>query len=220
MAKKKSPEKNKAFKSDPFGNLKGFAGSRPEDSEPKPVVSKVIPKEMCGSFADEMALLGVEKLAGNSDKEEIVVEPDSCPIPSEERTDEEIFLAAMDSLPVSFKDQLPAEKPTTVLAEPRRLKQMKRGKIVPDARLDLHGCVRVEIEEKLNNFIQNGKHNNWSTLLVITGKGLHSQGGEAILRDEVEKFLCRGGKSSVAEWGRAPKQYGGNGALVLFLRKE
>ncbi|MCD6581475.1 MAG: Smr/MutS family protein, partial [Desulfuromusa sp.] len=134
-------------------------------------------------------------------------------------TDKELFLTAMGNLPVRFKDHLP-ENNLQPLAVPRRMKQLKQAKLTPDASLDLHGCQRTEVEEKLRYFLQNAQHKDWQTLLVITGKGLHSDAGKPILRDAAELFLSGEGRKIVAEWGRATKQYGGDGALIVFLRKK
>ncbi len=219
MVKKKRPVKTKKneFNSAPFVNLKGFAVSEPEKSGQEPSFARVSRVDMYGTFAEEMAMLGVEQL--NEDETVVsTIEPTMVATKEKLQTDEELFLAAMDEFPVSFDDHFPKEVSSAV-AVPHRLKQIKRGKMAPDATLDLHGCLRDEVANKLNHFIQNCRHHNWNTLLVITGKGLHSKGGEAVLRNEVEHFLVAEGKQQVAEWGRAPKQYGGSGALILFLRK-
>ena len=105
-------------------------------------------------------------------------------------------------------------------ASSRKIKQIKQGKLIPDASLDLHGFQCVEALRKLNHFLQNGQHHGWQTLLVITGKGLHSEAGEPALRNEIERFLSAEGKKQVTEWSRAPRQYGGDGALILFLVKK
>jgi DNA-nicking Smr family endonuclease len=39
-----------------------------------------------------------------------------------------------------------------------------------------------------------------------------------VLRDEAEKILEEHRKTLIAEWGRAPRQYGGEGALVIFMK--
>lgn len=57
------------------------------------------------------------------------------------------------------------------------------------------------------------------TLLVITGRGLHSEDGEPVVRFETESYLSRC-SAMVAEWGRAPKDYGGEGAIFIFLKKQ
>ncbi|MEE4253827.1 MAG: Smr/MutS family protein [Desulfuromusa sp.] len=222
MAKKrkKAKRKNGEFSSDPFSNLKGFAVSMEDKGEEKPTQQKPHPREEVGSFADEMEMLGVKKL--NLDSEASDELPDDylgigSSIQIEDPTDEEIFLSAMGELQVNFKDSVSADN-APLIAEPRRLKQLKRGKLIPDASLDLHGCLRSEAVQKVIHFLADSQHQGWKTVLVITGKGTHSEEGTPILRDEIERYLSDKGKNYVVEWGRAPKQYGGAGALILFLR--
>lgn len=225
MAKKKKQSKSKKhdFNNDPFSNLKGFAVSALEQKEQQPFSPEPVKREVIGSFSEEMEKLGIRQLNKDSDLEE---EMQDCLLPTDNvvekpkgQTDEELFLTAMGDLRVNFKEQLP-EDDSQPLAVPRRMKQLKRGKLTPDASLDLHGCQRAEVEEKLRNFLKNAQHQGWQTLLVITGKGLHSDTGKPILRDAVEQFFSGEGRKLVAEWGRATKQYGGDGAFILFLRKK
>ena len=224
MPKKKKISKSKKhdFNSDPFNHLKGFVVSDQEQEEQPSFSPEQSRKEVIGSFTDEMEMLGVRQLNKDIDLEDET--PDKF-LPAENsaeeiinQTDEELFLTAMGDLPVRFKDHLPENDPQP-LAVPRRMKQLKQGKLTPDASLDLHGCQRTEVEEKLRYFLQNAQHQDWQTLLVITGKGLHSDAGKPILRDATEQFLSGEGRTIVAEWGRATKQYGGDGALIVFLRK-
>ena len=225
MAKKKKPQavKNKEFGSSPFNTLTGFAASEPaqqqEFSQPAPVVEKSA--EVYGTFADEMALLDVKPLDSSAEDDDSLesqpplVKPPQITKPQD---DEEEFLQALGELDVRFSDQFP-ETDQPPAASARRMKQLKQGKLIPEASLDLHGLQRTEVADKLRFFLQDAQHQGWLTLLVITGKGLHSEGGEPVLRQEAERFLGGEGRKSVAEWGRASKQYGGDGALVLFLRK-
>jgi len=225
MAKKKKVSKAKKydFNNDPFNNLKGFVASGLEQKKQQSSPPEQSRREVIGSFADEMEMLGVRQLDKDIDLEEET--PDSfLPVDnivekSKGQTDEELFLTAMGDLPVQFKDHLPESDPQP-LAVPRRMKQLKQGKLTPDASLDLHGCQRTEVEEKLRYFLKNAQHQGWLTLLVITGKGLHSDAGKPVLRDAAEQFFSGEGKKLIAEWGRATKQYGGDGALILFLRKK
>jgi len=132
---------------------------------------------------------------------------------------EEMFLAAVGEMEVRFAEPDYAdEAPEQKQPQPRRMKLLRQGKIVPDATLDLHGLIRSEVPEKLQHFIQNARHHGWKTLLVITGKGLHSEAGEAVLRQETERFIKGAGNADIAEWGWAPKKFGGEGAIVLFLK--
>jgi len=224
MAKKRkiAKSKNCEFNSDPFSHLKGFAVSAADKDEPTPPVQREFSRDVVGSFAAEMEMLGVKKINSESDAGDKLREYPPGPsssVESEVPTDEEIFLTAMGDLTVNFRDCI-SDNAVPVLAEPRRIKQLKRGKLSPEASLDLHGCMRSEVVQKLIHFLDDSLHQGMKTVLVITGKGLHSEDGTPILRDEVESFLSDGGQKQVAEWGRAPKQYGGSGALILFLRKK
>lgn len=226
MAKKKktATPKHHEFNSAPFNHLKGFVASNPESNEQREekAVSSEQPhhQEGSGSFADEMGMLGIKRL---NQADEVEDEESAYLIPvddivenDKDKTDKDLFLAAMGELTVTFEDSYAEETPH-LSAKPKRIKQLKQGKLVPDASLDLHGFQRAEVVEKINNFLQNARHNGWQTLLVITGKGLHSETGEPALRNEVERYLSGEGRKQVIEWSRAPRQYGGDGALVLFL---
>ncbi len=227
MAKKKQPAapENKDFNSSPFRTLKGFAVSAEEENTLKPTAPPPQkPPEAPTSFAEEMELLGVERLTNDAADDEAGMpehQPSQPqrPEPEAPASDAEQFLAAMGELEVRFNDSLPEEdEPQTASA--RRMKQLKQGKLVPEASLDLHGLQRVEVAAKLRFFLQDALYQGWRTVLVITGKGLHSDAGEPVLRQETERFLAAEGRKWVIEWSRAPKHYGGSGALVLFLRRQ
>jgi DNA-nicking Smr family endonuclease len=53
--------------------------------------------------------------------------------------------------------------------------------------------------------------------LIITGKGLHSSDGP-VLRQAMEKLLNQQ-REHVLEWSVAPRRFGGDGALIVFLRQ-
>jgi len=53
---------------------------------------------------------------------------------------------------------------------------------------------------------------------LITGWG-KSGSGEAVLRGEVVVMLRQEAREWVSEWAVAPRHLGGDGALVVFLRK-
>ncbi len=224
MAKKKKPTKSKKqeFNRSPFSNLKGFAVSGEEvEKAQKSSSSDEEKQETYISFADEMTQLGVERINppdyGDLAPREEMSTPE--PIPQAAgQSEEEQFLRAMGELQVNFSDKLPEEDGTPV-ASAGRMKQLKQGKLSPEANLDLHGLMRTDVAEKLGFFLQDAERQGWQTLLVITGRGLHSVDGEPVLRKEAERYLAAEGRKWVAEWSRAPKQYGGDGALVLFLRK-
>ena len=123
---------------------------------------------------------------------------------------------ALGEMTVRFEDQGPV-KTGTRHAAPRRMKLLKQGRLKPEATLDLHGLFRHQVVDKVRFFLQDACHQGCRTVLIVTGRGLHSN-GEPVLRSEVERFLQSDGRRLIAEWARAPRQYGGAGALVVFLK--
>lgn len=202
----------------PFKSLKGFAVSEQAPAavpaEKKAVSTNQLATEDV-NFTEQMAHLGVRPFGkvekkNNNDETDVA---DSC-------AEEAAFLAAMQQLEVTFDDSFVAEqeKDLPIKHPPRRMKQLNSGTLVPQATLDLHGVTRQAVTEKMSIFIANARYHGWNVLLVITGKGLHSDQGEGVLRQAVEDYLRHQGRDQVVEWGRAPRQYGGAGAVVLFLQ--
>lgn len=219
--KKRIKTRQRIFNNDPFSDLKGFAVSSTKESIDKRSDQHEIPQKAAVCFADEMASLGVKPLAPDAAAHEAIGEvvPEKPNKPEQCQTEEEVFLAAMNSIRVDYEDSF-HEPELKAQAIPRRMKQVRQGRLVPDASLDLHGCRRSDVVPKLRSFMQNAQYHDWQTLLVITGKGLHSESGDGVLRLETERFLSGEGATMIAEWGVAPKQFGGHGAVVLFLKKK
>lgn len=207
----------------PFGSLKGFAvstGEHPPAAPTKSPVVESLPAAEEVDFDAQMSRFGVQRL----NTEDPATDQDSAEESAGTQAgagdcEQDVFLTAMKTLNVPFSDTY-----STAVAlpspAPRRMKQLRRGTLVPEASLDLHGFARQDVEAKLTSFIANARYHGWQVLLVITGKGLHSPEGEGVLRLAVEDFLQRSGNDQVVEWGRAPRQYGGDGAIVLFLRRQ
>ena len=233
MARKKTSKQKaspaKEFTSSPFKSLKGL--STFDEQQPKlhknddrlktsdnGESSAVSDEEH--SFADEMEFLGVKPLPGASVE---VSDPensrDESPVSesgqSREERDKAAFLEALGSMGSTFKDEW-SEEEQTKQAVPRRMRQVERGQLKPQAELDLHGLFVEEASAKVRFFLQDALFQGFQTVLIITGKGLHSTDGP-VLRQAVEKLLSQQ-REQVVEWGVAPRSYGGDGALVVFLR--
>jgi len=82
-----------------------------------------------------------------------------------------------------------------------------------NAELDLHGCYADEAREEVRDFLNEAKQNNWSRIRIIVGKGLHSEGGIAVLPDTVKALL----KEQGLLYTYAKIQDGGEGALEVSL---
>lgn len=232
MAKKKfSKQHNKVtkeFSSSPFKSLKGlsaFADPKPQtQSLPGKTrdTAQVSKDSSCeeGSFADEMGFLGVKALPGRIVEEEEVFKSKEVNVshplePSKEERELATFLDAVGSVERVFKDEWAEAKPVK-RAVPRRMKQVERGQLQPESQLDLHGLTVEQASAKIKFFLQDAIYQGFQTVLIITGKGLHSSEGP-VLRQAMEKLLDLS-REQVVEWGIAPKRYGGNGALMVFLR--
>jgi DNA-nicking Smr family endonuclease len=126
------------------------------------------------------------------------------------------FLAALEQFDQPGKDEEPTIATEALRARPRRMKQLVRGDVQPAGALDLHGLTRDEALARTRVFLAHAARQGWPVVLLITGKGLHSQEGP-VLRREVERLLATS-CDLVLEWGVAPRRHGGSGALAVFLK--
>ncbi len=235
MAKKKTSKQKassvKEFSSSPFKNLKGLSAFTEQKSEVQKntikegkvnVKQATNPSNEKHSFADEMNFLGVKPLSESIVKESGQSAEDSAkkapqmPKQSREEREETAFLEAIGNVEKVFKDEWPEDEPARQ-AVPRRMKQVERGQLKPEVELDLHGLTVAEASAKVRFFLQDAIYHGFHTALVITGKGLHSNDGP-VLRQAMETLLNQQ-PEQVVEWGIAPRRYGGEGALVVFLRQ-
>ena len=130
----------------------------------------------------------------------------------------ELFLQEIGrlKLEVKFTENLPDEDELKPLSG-NRLKQLKRGVISVDYQLDLHGLTRDEALAELPRFLRTARMKGQTAVLVITGKGNNST-GEPVLLQAVTAWLRDAGRELVVEFAPAPREMGGSGALVVFLR--
>jgi DNA-nicking Smr family endonuclease len=119
-------------------------------------------------------------------------------------------------LEVKFTEQLPDEDELKPMSG-NRLKQLKRGVITVDHQLDLHGLTRDEALKELPRFLQSARQRGQIAALVITGKGNNSP-AEPILQQAVAAWFRDAGRELVMEFAPAPREMGGSGAFVVFLR--
>lgn len=110
--------------------------------------------------------------------------------------------------------------------------RMTRGKLAPEARIDLHGMTLAQAHAALNGFITAASRRGLRLVLVITGKG---QGGgrdagadygpiprrAGALRHEVPQWLRRAPlRALVLDIHEAHRSHGGAGALYVYLRRQ
>ncbi len=131
--------------------------------------------------------------------------------------EKQLFLKAMEKIGTNVpekarEEELPRHQPPS-----NRMRQLKHGAIRIQQELDLHGQIKDEALVSLEQFIAGAYRQGLQTVLVITGKGINSPEGP-VLQGAVAAWLREKGRGMVAEISPAPRDRGGSGAFVVFLK--
>lgn len=117
-------------------------------------------------------------------------------------------------------------KPATLQMDAKKHAKMTRGKLAPEARIDLHGMTMAEAHPELIRFILNAKADQLRLVLVITGKGkLRDDFGPipqrmGVLRHNVPLWLRQMPLApAVLQVTEAHAKHGGAGAIYVYLRR-
>lgn len=129
--------------------------------------------------------------------------------------------------PVSHQPVLsPAERlgQAAVAMDHKTHKRMVKGKLRPEARLDLHGMTLAEAHPVLIDFILSCRVGGLRLVLVITGKGRGDHGPlptrPGALRHQVPFWLHQAPLSpAVQQVTAAHFRHGGEGAYYVYLRR-
>ncbi len=104
--------------------------------------------------------------------------------------------------------------------------KMTRGKLQPEARIDLHGMTLAEAHPELIRFILNAQGQGLRLVLVITGKGKRRDDSGPIpqrmgaLRHQVPHWLHLPPLGpAVLQVSEAHLKHGGGGAYYVYLRR-
>lgn len=104
--------------------------------------------------------------------------------------------------------------------------RMTRGKLAPEARIDLHGMTLAEAHPELIRFILNAQASGLRLVLVITGKGKRREDQGPIpqrigaLRHQVPHWLHLPPLGpAVLQVSEAHLKHGGSGAYYVYLRR-
>ncbi len=104
--------------------------------------------------------------------------------------------------------------------------KMTRGKLAPEARIDLHGMTLSEAHPELIRFVLNAQSDAMRLVLVITGKGKHGQDigpipqRMGVLRHQVPHWLRLPPLGqAVLQVSEAHLRHGGSGAYYVYLRR-
>ena len=105
----------------------------------------------------------------------------------------------------------------------------KKKKIDKIKSLDLHGYTLNEANQIIENFINKSYEDNISKLVIVTGKGIHSDNEKdpyvsknlGILKYSIPEFIRNNLElmSKIYEIKEANIEDGGRGAFYIFLKK-
>lgn len=98
--------------------------------------------------------------------------------------------------------------------------KMRRGKIRPQRRLDLHGLTQDEARRALTAFLRAAQEAGCRDVLVITGKGVKKDGSIGVLRARAPGWLnAPENRRRIVAFSYAAPKDGGEGALYIRLKK-
>lgn len=105
--------------------------------------------------------------------------------------------------------------------------RMKKGRLSPEARIDLHGMTIAQAHPALTRFILDAASSDRRLVLVITGKGKTKQDEgpmpmrHGVLRHQVPHWLhTMPLKPHILQITEAHLKHGGQGAYYVYLRRQ
>ena len=105
-----------------------------------------------------------------------------------------------------------------------------KKKIINKKSLDLHGYTLEDANKKVENFILENYQNGINKLLIVTGKGLHSDVEKnpyvsknlSILKYSIPEFIRNNSEINkyINSFAEASIEDGGSGAFYIYLKKK
>lgn len=86
----------------------------------------------------------------------------------------------------------------------------------PEARIDLHGLTRDEAWLKLTGFVNDCIRRGLKKILIVHGKGNHSNGSDPVLGPMVKNFIEQ--NKNLGTSGHPDRSMGGTGATWVIIK--
>ncbi len=195
---------------------RGKKGLSPEDLE---LWQKV--RDTATPLHPERKTVSVPKMVAPQKTKKVKPQPD--PIPSFSIGQKAQGKAPSHALAPSIVDHL-AAKP--VQMDNKSFGKLRRGKMSPESRIDLHGLTLSAAHPKLLGFILRSHSEGKRLVLVITGKGKQKDEGgpipvrHGVLRHQVPQWLSMPPLSQIVmQVVQAHQSHGGGGAYYVYLRR-
>ena len=113
---------------------------------------------------------------------------------------------------------------------PNKDLKLNKNNTVKTKNIDLHGFTLEEANKSIERFINSSYENKVSKIIVVTGKGLHSDVEKnpyvskdlSILKYSVPEFIQNNSElmKKIIEIKDAKVEEGGSGAFYIFLKKK
>ena len=114
------------------------------------------------------------------------------------------------------RDQQPYDKDNLVPGVVPLPSRTEMEKAAVDDELDLHGMLQEEAVTALRFFLRESRLEGYRKVLIIHGKGLHSENRRGVLKEAVQQVLLK--DKNVAFWGEGGRKEGGRGASWAWLK--
>ena len=113
---------------------------------------------------------------------------------------------------------------------PNKDLKLKQHSLIKTKSIDLHGYTLDEANKVINNFIKNCYEEKVNKIIVVTGKGLHSENEKnpyvskdlSILKYSIPEYISNNKSlmNVINEIKDAKIEDGGSGAFYIFLKKK
>ena len=140
------------------------------------------------------------------------------------------FIKTINNNPVTTTQEIikdinksqPIRNPNHIFQANRKtISKLERGKLKPEAFIDLHGFSKTEARLEVFKFIKNSVNNEYRCVLIITGKKNTYTGAKGIIRKFLPEWLKEIEISNyILGHNYARIKDGADGARYVLLRKK